>query len=1366
MKPQTKPTLQDSSSNIASTQVPPSPWQQRGRMQTNRINILGLACAAALGWIAGPASVARAADLYTSGTKTWDTTTNNWGTITGGPYNTATWNNATPDNAFFEGTAGTVTLGESISVNNIRFNTAVAYTIAGSTLNFASGGKITNAAQAAQTFTSGITGSPSVDIMDHTTAQMTFAPTSASQALGTCTVPYEAGSWDKTIMTLGGTTTGNSVSNIQYAASNQWGSVNKTGSGTWSVGNVNIGTLNITAGNWIETGTIRTYDGGLLLSGGVFHYNNAGAVTAHQGINFSSGAPSLDNSSGAAITTSTYNPQSTWSTGWTFIGSNGANSDLNIGNGPVTLLASSAVTVTNALTTLTIGGDITDGSATYGVTKAGPGTLKLTGVNTYQGATTVNAGTLVITDPSPSANGPVYVASGAKLDLSFEGTKSVSALILNGSLAAAGTWGATSSGAANIDDTYFSGTGIIDNLGGLTAANTWYWDGTNTGGTGDGLSAGGSGTWSTTQTNWDQGFVSRQAWPNTTADSAFFNTVGGTVTLGSPITLGSLDIRGADYTIGGASETNTLNFGGTNTITVYRQNATFNSGISGNPTVNFDGGLKTLRLQPAAGVSMNLGTVNVTQTAGGDSNLYLGGSSAGNSVGNLTWPGGQWLRIYKQGSGTWTVNGAINAAGGAVLVPEISAGTLIISTSGSMRMTQGFTLNGGALHLNNPGAYRGSTMVITSGSLDNSSGAPITTSTWNPAMSWNGNFTFLGSNGANSDLYLGNGAVTMNATRTVTVNSNATLTVGGVVSGATFGLTKSGTGTLKLSGSSTYTGATTVSAGTLAVTGTLGATAVSVNAGTLAGNGNIGGDVTIASGASHALAVAATTGAQVTRAITGTLTLTAGNILDLTAAATPANGEYVLATATNAITGSPTTINYNGITGGTISVDNASSPKRLLLTVASAPPSVTLTGAPIVAVPTTYGTASPTPTSFTVSGLNLTSAPGNLTVTPPSGYEVSLSSGSGYSTSLSVPYSTATLTDTQVFLRLAATTVAGTYAGNISVSGGGASTVTIATVSSNVSLAPLTITGLTGSDKVYNGTTAASFTGTAAYSGLVNAESFSVSDSPSASFATADVGNGKAITISGYTAPSANYSLTQPTLTGNINPLALTFTGSKAYDGIATATAAEVAFGNNLDGVNLTKSGSVTLASAAPGSRAISSFGSLTLGGSAAGNYTLTGASGSVTITGGSMESWLAANYPGLTGDDTLPIADPDNDSLTNLQEFAFGTNPTVSTGEIAYAAGTLTTPGAPKLVAASGTYSMVFGRRADYVAAGLTYTVQFSADLVTWVDNDDVANVPAQVATDGTINVMSVTYPATIVTQSGTPNPKFSRVKVVLAAP
>ena len=94
-------------------------------------------------------------------------------------------------------------------------------------------------------------------------------------------------------------------------------------------------------------------------------------------------------------------------------------------------------------------------------------------------------------------------------------------------------------------------------------------------------------------------------------------------------------------------------------------------------------------------------------------------------------------------------------------------------------------------------------------------------------------------------------------------SNNATSIFGGVIqngAATTVALTKIGSGTLSLTGNNTYTGATTVAAGKLNVTGSLAAgSAVIVNGGgMLGGSGNgvstgiVNGPVTVAGGSSAA----------------------------------------------------------------------------------------------------------------------------------------------------------------------------------------------------------------------------------------------------------------------------------------------------------------------------------------------------------------------------------------------------------------------------------------------------------------------------------------------------------------------------------
>jgi autotransporter-associated beta strand protein len=385
--------------------------------------------------------------LYSAGAKTWDTTTANWGTVTGGPYNTATWSSG--DSAIFQGTAGTVTLGEAINLKALSLTNLTntnRYTITGGTLNFAPGGSITTASTTQHNFTdyafitSAITGAPNVALnwTPHNN-QLVFNPSSGTQALGTI-----SGSG---VARLAGSTTGNSLVGTSSNTAKL-----KFSSGTWTLTGTARGYEHfIEGGNLIiSTGSLQNSNRSINLIGGTLHYNNPGAVRddnagAGGDNNFRLRGGSLDNTSGAAITTSTWNPGMNWEANWTFIGSNGADSNLYLGNGAVALYGGTRqVTVQNAATTLAVGGVLSNG----GLTKAGDGTLELRGNNTYTGATTINAGTLVITGAT-QATTAITFGSGGTGALGLNTGASVAAAgaavnLTNGSVQVLGSTGAAS----------------------------------------------------------------------------------------------------------------------------------------------------------------------------------------------------------------------------------------------------------------------------------------------------------------------------------------------------------------------------------------------------------------------------------------------------------------------------------------------------------------------------------------------------------------------------------------------------------------------------------------------------------------------------------------------------------------------------------------------------------------------------------------------------------------------------------------------------------------------------------------------------------------------------------------------------------
>lgn len=89
---------------------------------------------------------------------------------------------------------------------------------------------------------------------------------------------------------------------------------------------------------------------------------------------------------------------------------------------------------------------------------------------------------------------------------------------------------------------------------------------------------------------------------------------------------------------------------------------------------------------------------------------------------------------------------------------------------------------------------------------------------------------------------------------------------------------------------------------------------------------------------------------------------------------------------------------------------------------------------------TTIGTQSSAQT-FTVSGSYLTA---NATVTAPSGYVVSLSSGSGYGSSVNVTESGGTISATTIYVAISSSAPAGSPSGNVTAASTGATTQNVA----------------------------------------------------------------------------------------------------------------------------------------------------------------------------------------------------------------------------------------------------------------------------------------------------------------------------------
>ena len=214
-------------------------------------------------------------------------------------------------------------------------------------------------------------------------------------------------------------------------------------------------------------------------------------------------------------------------------------------------------------------------------------------------------------------------------------------------------------------------------------------------------------------------------------------------------------------------------------------------------------------------------------------------------------------------------------------------------------------------------------------------------------------------------------------------------------------------------------------------------------------------------------------------------------------------------------------------------------------------------------------------------------------------------------------------------------------------------TLTQPTLSADITAKVLTITGISGNDKVYDGTTAGSITGTAALSGLVSGDNLYLVGSPSFAFVSANVGSNITINTSGYLISGTNvgnYSLIQPDLLADITSKGLTITGisgvDKVYDGTTAASttgSATLLSGISGDDVSLGGSPIFTFATANVGTAITVNTSGYTISGTASANYTLTQPTLSaditqkeLTITGISADNKV---YDGITSATTSGTA-------------------------------------------------------------------------------------------------------------------------------
>ena len=511
--------------------------------------------------------------------------------------------------------------------------------------------------------------------------------------------------------------------------------------------------------------------------------------------------------------------------------------------------ALSGVTVNTNANNVSFDGVI---SGSGSITKAGAGTLILSGTNTYSDGTTISAGTLSIGSDTNIGSGTNTIGNKGTLLLSGNGTYT-------------NDWTLSGAGSAIATDNNNTLSGVLSGNGGLTktGAGTLTLTGNNTYAGGTAINDG------TLKGNIASGT------DLSIADSAIYDgdnkarSVGGLNGAGKILNTNGLTVQSGDFAgIIDNSNTSLLKNGaGTLTLTgnnAYTGSTTISEGtLKGNIASGTDLSIADSAIYDGDNKARSVGGLNGGGNILNTDGLTVQSGTFGGVIGNSN------TSLIKTGAGTLTLTGT-NAYTGSTTISEgtlkgnIASGTdLSIADSaiydGDNKARSVGGLNGGGNIFNTDG------LTVQSGTfggvIDNSNTSLIKTGAG--TLTLTGNNAYTGGTTINAGTLKGNiasGTDLSIAASAIYDGDNKARSVGGLNGGGKIlntdgltvqsgdfagsidnsntSLTKTGAGTLTLSGTNTYTGMTTVRSGTLALGSELTSNQLTLYGGTVFDRGS------------------------------------------------------------------------------------------------------------------------------------------------------------------------------------------------------------------------------------------------------------------------------------------------------------------------------------------------------------------------------------------------------------------------------------------------------------------------------------------------------------------------------------------------